>query len=88
VENFIEKPQSGNEYINGGFFVFNKKIFDYLTADDQCDFEIGPLERIANDRQLRVYKHPGAWTCMDNIRDMEYLNHLWDENKAFWKIWQ
>jgi glucose-1-phosphate cytidylyltransferase len=87
VDSFIEKPQSGNEFINGGFFIFNKKIFNYLSADDSCDLEIGTLEQISKDRELMVYKHSGSWACMDTLRDMEYLNRLWDENKAFWKIW-
>jgi glucose-1-phosphate cytidylyltransferase len=88
VEHFLEKPKSGSEFINGGFFVFNRKIFDYLAADDSCDLEMGPLEKLANDGELMVYKHQGSWACMDTLRDMEYLNKLWDENKAFWKIWQ
>lgn len=88
VESFNEKPKNGSEFINGGFFVFNKKIFDYLTTDEFCDFEIGPLEKLAKENQLMVYKHSGFWACMDNIRDMEYLNNLWDTNKADWKVWQ
>jgi len=87
VEAFNEKPENSSGLINGGFFVFNKSIFDYLSADDNCDLEIGALERIANEGQLMVYKHKGSWACMDTLRDMDYLNKLWDENKAFWKIW-
>ena len=87
VEAFSEKPQNGNGLINGGFFVFNRRIFDYLSNDDSCDLEIGVLEKVARDGQLMVYKHKGFWTCMDTIRDMEYLNEIWDENKAEWKIW-
>ena len=87
VESFSEKPRDGDGLINGGFFVFNKGIFDYLSADENCDLEIGPLEKIAGEGQLMVYKHRGFWACMDTIRDMEYLNKLWNENKSFWKIW-
>lgn len=87
VEAFNEKPQTGSGLINGGFFVFNKGIFDYLSVDDSCDLEIGPLEQIAREEQLMVYKHNRSWACMDTLRDMDYLNKLWDENKAFWKIW-
>lgn len=87
VESFCEKPESNKDYINGGFFVFNKKLFDYLSVDDACDLEYGPLEEIAKEGQLMVYKHPGLWACMDTIRDTEYLNKLWNENRAFWKIW-
>lgn len=87
VESFSEKPETSSGLINGGFFVFNKDIFDYLSADDDCDFEIGPLEKVAREGQLMVYKHTGFWACMDTIRDMEYLNRLYDEGKAAWKIW-
>ena len=58
-----------------------------LSDDDLCDLEIGALERLAREKQLMVYKHKGFWSCMDTIRDMDYLNKLWSENKAQWKIW-
>ena len=87
VESFSEKPKNGSGLVNGGFFAFDKRIFDYLSTDDSCDLEIGPLEKIAAEGQLMVYKHRGFWACMDTIRDMEYLNKLWNENEAFWKIW-
>jgi len=88
VETFSEKPLSGDSFINGGFFVFNRKIFDYLSTDDSCDLEIGTLERIAQEKQLMVYKHRGFWACMDTMRDMEYLNKIWNDGKAVWKIWK
>jgi len=88
VETFSEKPQDGKGFINGGFFVFNRKILDYLTADDLCDLEVGPLEQIAGEGQLMVYKHRGFWACMDTLRDMEYLNKIWNEGGARWKIWK
>ncbi len=88
VVSFFEKPQNGNGLINGGFFVFNKAIFDYLSVDEFCDLEVGPLEEIAKDGQLMVYKHRGFWACMDTLRDMEYLNHLWHNAQAKWKIWK
>jgi glucose-1-phosphate cytidylyltransferase len=88
VERFNEKPQSGSDFINGGFFVFNRKIFRYLSSNDNCDLEVGPLEQLAQDGELMVYKHRNAWACMDTLRDMDYLNRLWHENKAFWKIWK
>ena len=88
VTAFFEKPKNVDKsLVNGGFFVFNSKIFDYLTADENCDLEHGTLERIARDGQLMVYKHKGFWACMDTIRDMEYLNRLYAENKAAWKTW-
>lgn len=87
VESFTEKPQNGEGLINGGFFVFNRSVFEYLTIDDPCDLEVGPLEKIAKDRQLMVYKHRGFWACMDTLRDMEYLNKIWNDGEAKWKIW-
>jgi glucose-1-phosphate cytidylyltransferase len=87
VTAFSEKPVAGEGVINGGFFVFDKKILDYLTEDDTCDLEVGPLEKIAAEGQLMVYKHRGFWACMDTQRDMEYLNRLWAENRAEWKVW-
>lgn len=84
---FSEKPQTSTGLINGGFFVFNRKLFDYLTEDDKCDFEHGPLEEIAAKGELMVYTHDGAWACMDTLRDVEYLNKLWQNNEAFWKVW-
>ena len=87
VESFSEKPKNGGSLINGGFFVFNRSIFDFLSVDDSCDLEVGPLEEIAKDGQLMVYKHRGFWACMDTLRDMEYLNKLWSSGTAPWKVW-
>lgn len=88
VEKFTEKPQTSGQYINGGFFVLNRNIFDHLTPDDSCDFEIGVLDKLAEKGELMMYKHSNDWMCMDTIRDTEYLNNLWSSNKAFWKIWE
>jgi glucose-1-phosphate cytidylyltransferase len=85
--NFCEKPDNAPNIINGGFFVFKRTIFDYLDDKDDCDLEYGPLEKIAQNGQLMVYKHCGFWHCMDNIRDMESLNKIWASGKAPWKIW-
>jgi glucose-1-phosphate cytidylyltransferase len=87
VASFTEKPQVSGGMINGGFFVFSRKIFNYLSEDDNCDFELGPLEELAEDGELMVYEHKGEWACMDTYRDMQYLNNLWKSGKAFWKIW-
>jgi len=87
VTEFTEKPQSNEGLINGGFFVFHRKIFDYLELDGNCDLEFGALEKIAKEGQLMVYEHKNFWACMDTYRDMEYLNKLWDNNKADWKVW-
>lgn len=87
VVSFCEKPEDNDNFINGGYMVLNRKIFDYLSTDDKCDLEIGALEQIAKEGQLMVYKHHGFWACMDTLRDTEYLNKLWREEKAEWKIW-
>ena len=87
VISLVEKPQVSEGLINGGFFVFHRKIFDYLTEDDYCDFEKGPLEYLTRDGELAVFKHQGDWMCMDTLRDKEHLNHLWKSGKAFWKTW-
>ncbi len=88
VSAFHEKPlKTSSGLINGGFFVFNRKIFDYLHPGDDCDLEYGPLQQLAREGELMVYKHEGFWACMDNIRDMEYLNKLWAEGNAGWKTW-
>ncbi len=87
VHSFVEKPKASRSYINGGFMVFNRNLLDHLTAGEDCDFEYGPLEKLASKGEVMVYKHDGNWECMDHERDVEYLNKLWNENKAFWKIW-
>lgn len=88
VVKFQEKPQDGEgSLINGGFMVLDRRIFDYLSGEDDCDLENGPLERLAAEGQLMVHRHSGFWSCMDTLRDMDYLNRLWDEGRAGWKIW-
>ena len=84
---FAEKPKYNGSYVNGGFFVLNRVVLDYLEDRDDCDFEVGPLDRISGQNELMVYKHDGFWACMDTIRDAEYLNNLWNSNQANWKIW-
>jgi len=88
VKQFTEKPQSSSGIINGGFFVFNRKIFDYLGDKDDCDLEYGVLEKIALSGQLMVYKHEKFWYCMDTVRDMDYLNKLCAKGIAPWKVWE
>lgn len=83
---FTEKPVIRN-YINGGFFVLNKKILDYLNVDDQCDLENGTLEQLSKQGHVKVYKHDNFWMCMDTVRDTELLNKMWNEGQAEWKIW-
>lgn len=87
IKSFEEKSQLGTGVINGGFFVFKKEFLKYLTPDENCDFEFGALEKLASDGELHAFKHNDFWQCMDNIRDRNYLNLLWEQNKAPWKIW-
>lgn len=88
VKEFEEKPQLTTGYINGGFFIFRKDILEYLTAEEKCDLEFGALQRLAREGQLAAYRHEGYWQCMDNIRDMQYLNKLWDGGNPPWKTWK
>jgi glucose-1-phosphate cytidylyltransferase len=84
VSTFAEKPVS-NQWVNGGFFVFDPRIFDYLTNDSIL--ERGPLENLAQDSQLMAWQHQGFWHPMDTIRDSQHLNELWSKDCAPWKIW-
>ena len=86
VTSFKEKPQVSQGLINGGFMVFDRKLLEYLTEDESCDFEIGALEELSNSGQVMVYKHLGNWDCIDHERDVNHLNSLWERNKAFWKL--
>lgn len=85
ITEFSEKPQVGEGWINGGFMVFEPALFDYLK-DDRSVLEVNGLEKLAVDGQLMAYKHEGFWQCMDTIRDRRYLEKIWQENKAPWKI--
>lgn len=87
VKEFTEKPQIKEGYINGGFFVLNKTVFSYLEDEDECSFEQEPLENLARDGELRVFKHEGFWQCMDTYRDSLMLNNLWIKRRPPWKVW-
>lgn len=86
VISFKEKTQTNEGWINGGFLVFEPKVFDYLRGDDTI-LERKPLENLTKDGQLMAYKHEGFWQCMDTPRDRDVLNDLWESGKAPWKIW-
>lgn len=86
VAEFTEKPQVGEGWINGGFFVCEPGIFKYLDGDDSS-LEVDALERLATDRQLAAYRHEGFWQCMDTLRDKRLLETLWQGNQAPWKVW-
>ena len=87
VTSFIEKPRNQDNPINGGYFVFNRKIFRYLKNDDACIFEREPLENLSSDGELKVFQHKGFWQCMDTNRDYKYLNEMWGKGDAPWKVW-
>jgi glucose-1-phosphate cytidylyltransferase len=86
VKEFTEKPQIGEGWINGGFFVLEPKVLDYIAGDDTV-FEREPLERLAQDRQLVAYRHEDFWQCMDTLRDARLLESLWQTGQAPWKVW-
>jgi glucose-1-phosphate cytidylyltransferase len=86
VLEFSEKPQTQAGWINGGFFIFEPGIFDYLSGDDSI-LEREPLELLAADRQLVAYRHTGFWQPMDTLRDKMLLESLWAEGNAPWKVW-
>lgn len=82
---FKEKPQTGEGWINGGFFVFEPAVFEYLHGDDTI-LEKDPLENLARDGQLMAYKHEGFWQCMDTVRDRDVLEKFWQSGKAPWNL--
>ena len=87
VAKFLEKNQKKENWINGGFFVCEKKIFNYLNKKNLI-FESDVLSYLANNKKLAAYKHKDFWYCMDTLRDKRYLNSLWLLKKAPWKIWK
>ena len=87
VNTFIEKPQIGEGWISGGFFVLEPAVLDYIEGDATL-FEQEPLEQIAQAGQLMAYRHPEFWQCMDTLRDMRLLESLWQSGTAPWKSWQ
>ena len=86
VLEFKEKPQTGEGWINSGFFVFEPGVFKYLHGDETV-LEGNPLENLARDGQLMAYKHEGFWQCMDTLRDKQLLEKFWQDGSAPWKVW-
>ncbi len=86
VTEFSEKPQIGEGWINGGFFVLESRVLEYIERDETI-WEREPLERLARDGQLVAYRHPGFWQCMDTLRDVRLLESLWASGRAPWKVW-
>jgi glucose-1-phosphate cytidylyltransferase len=87
VTHFKEKPQIGEGWINGGFFVLEPEVVSYISGDHTI-WEIEPLERLAAEGQLAAYRHEGFWQCMDTFRDVRLLESLWTEGHAPWKVWK
>lgn len=87
VDEFQEKPVGDGAWINGGFFVLERKAIDYIDEGDATVWERGPMEQLARERQLSAYKHAGFWRPMDTLRDMRELEDLWSRGGAPWKSW-
>ena len=87
VSEFHEKHRGESSWINGGFFVFEPEVFDYLQDGDMTILERDPLETLSKEQKLTAFKHNGFWFPMDTLRDKRYLENLWNTKKAPWKIW-
>jgi len=87
ITSFMEKPKGEESWINGGFFVCEPKMFDYIDDNDNVIFEKSPLETIAKDNQLNAFKHTGFWHAMDTLKDKKDLTDMWLKNQAPWAIW-
>jgi glucose-1-phosphate cytidylyltransferase len=87
IAEFTEKPQIGEGWINGGFFVLEPDVLNYI-ADDQTSWEREPMERLATEGQLMAYRHGEFWQCMDTLRDLKLLEGLWTSGQAPWKVWE
>jgi len=87
VHSFMEKPKGDGAWINGGFFVCEPEVFDFIKDGDGTVWEQQPMEQIANSGQMAAYKHNGFWRPMDTLKDKHDLNDMWNEGKAPWKIW-
>lgn len=86
VSKFLEKPKGDGAWINGGFFVCEPSVLDYITNDTTI-LERDPLEKLSKEGELYSYKHDGFWKCMDTLRDKNQLNEMWNANNAKWKTW-
>jgi glucose-1-phosphate cytidylyltransferase len=86
VREFTEKPQIGEGWINGGFFVLEPEVFRYIDGDDSS-LELDALERLARERRLAAFRHEGFWQCMDTLRDKRLLERLWNSERPPWRVW-
>lgn len=87
VSGFVEKPKGDGNWINGGFFVLEPEIFDYIDSESTTIFEDDPLRRLVEKNQLKAFQHNDFWHPMDNLRDKNHLDSLWKAKKAPWKLW-
>jgi glucose-1-phosphate cytidylyltransferase len=88
VVNFLEKPKGDGTWVNGGFFVCEPRVFDFIEKDDSIIFEQEPLQQLAKAGELKSYKHDGFWKCMDSLNDKNTLNNLLSAGDAPWKKWE
>lgn len=88
IDSFMEKPAGDGAWINGGFFVCEPGVFDYIQEGDATIWERKPMEGLSRDGEIFAYKHHDFWKCMDTQRDMIQLNKFWEEGKAGWKVWE
>lgn len=86
VNRFLEKPKGDGAWVNGGFFVCEPEVLDYIEGDATI-FERDPIENLAKNGELRAYKHSGFWHCMDTLRDKNRLDSMWNEGNPGWKVW-
>jgi glucose-1-phosphate cytidylyltransferase len=87
VLSFQEKPKGDGSWINAGYFICQPEVLDYIGDGDDMVFEQSPLKTLAKDGQVYTYKHNGFWMPMDTVRDKNHLNELWDNDQAYWKVW-
>ncbi|MFT4804397.1 MAG: glucose-1-phosphate cytidylyltransferase [Cyclobacteriaceae bacterium] len=86
VNSFLEKPKGDGAWINGGFFVCQPEVLDFIAGDSTI-WERDPMEKIASQKEMKAFKHEGFWKPMDTLRDKQDLENLWDTGKAPWKLW-
>ncbi|MFW6323697.1 MAG: glucose-1-phosphate cytidylyltransferase [Desulfovibrionales bacterium] len=87
IESFMEKPQGDGAWVNGGFFVLEPEVFDYIDGDG-VSWEKEPVEKLAREGKLAAYKHYGFWQPMDTLRDKHLLEDLWNSGEPAWKVWE
>jgi glucose-1-phosphate cytidylyltransferase len=88
IISFKEKPEGNSAWVNGGFFVMERAVFDYLTEGDETVLEQKPLERLAAEGQLNAFRHSGFWRAMDTLKDKNDLTAMWIQEQAPWALWQ